>query len=555
MRAETQRAVTTFERVLEQSFTVIDPASGDVLQLAEDGVTSDPTTRLAVLEEIARRGRPEIVDEVSPLVMLAIPLPVDALERPLLALAYFVSETVREESQVAAAASALGVPPAQLLDWAKSRVPWHPQAALQMCQLLVEKSVTHQHASQLKRQVAEISSHLLNTFEEITLLHRLTEHLSLSKSVVKLCELSVRWLSDVIPAKCVAIKLNSVVDVHDRHAMGDDAEQGPMLINHGDCPLDAAEFDRFMERLGPHVATEPLVLNRSATSSPTWFYPDVRELISVPIREGDHLFGWLLAMNHTGSGDVTNSEVEFGTVEASLLSSVATILGIHGGNITLYQEQADFFASVVRALTSAIDAKDPYTCGHSDRVARLSVCLARRMGCTDDELDTIYLSGLLHDIGKIGIDDNVLRKPGALTEAELEHIKTHPQLGCKILDGVKQLDKVLPVVLHHHEAWDGGGYPEGLKAEECPKLARIVAVADSIDAMSSDRPYRKGIPDEKLDSILRDGAGRQWDAKVIDAAFQVRDEIRKIGDSEREPLDLEVGRWDEAERPTERVPR
>ena len=228
-----------------------------------------------------------------------------------------------------------------------------------MCQLLVEKSVTHQHASQLKRQVAEISSHLLNTFEEITLLHRLTEHLSLSKSVVKLCELSVRWLSDVIPAKCVAIKLNSVVDVHDRHAMGDDAEQGPMLINHGDCPLDAAEFDRFMERLGPHVATEPLVLNRSATSSPTWFYPDVRELISVPIREGDHLFGWLLAMNHTGSGDVTNSEVEFGTVEASLLSSVATILGIHGGNITLYQEQADFFASVVRASPQRSTPKTP----------------------------------------------------------------------------------------------------------------------------------------------------------------------------------------------------
>jgi HD-GYP domain-containing protein (c-di-GMP phosphodiesterase class II) len=544
MRAETQRAAAAFERALDQSFTVLDPATGGVLQQAADGMACDCAARLAVLDAIARRGRPEIVDEVSPLVMLAIPLPVDALDSPLVAVAMFVTEAVREESQIAAAAKAFGVPSAELLRWAKSRVPWHPQAALQMCQLLVEKSATQQHATQLKRQVAEISSHLLNTFEEITLLHRLTEHLSLSKSVVKLCELSVRWLSDVIPAKCVAIKLNSVVDVHERHTLGDDAEQGPMLINHGDCPLDAAEFERFMERLGPHVATEPLVLNRSATSSPTWFYPEVRELISVPIREGDHLFGWLLAINHTGAGETTNSEVEFGTVEASLLSSVATILGIHGGNITLYQEQADFFASVVRALTSAIDAKDPYTCGHSDRVARLSVCLARRIGCTDDELDTIYLSGLLHDIGKIGIDDNVLRKPGALTEAELEHIKTHPQLGCKILDGVKQLDKVLPVVLHHHEAWDGGGYPDGLKAEECPKLARIVAVADSIDAMSSDRPYRKGIPDEKLDRILREGAGRQWDAKVVDAVFQVRDEIRKIGCSEREPLDLEVGRWE-----------
>jgi HD-GYP domain-containing protein (c-di-GMP phosphodiesterase class II) len=546
MRVETQRAVVAIERALQQSLTIVDPSNGDVLQHTSDGIVCDLSSRLAVLEEVARRGRPDIVDEVSPLAMLALPLPVEAMDAPLIGLAMFVSEPVTEETQVAAAAGAFGASPAQLLRWAKSRVTWHPQAALQMCELLVEKTSMQQHSSQLKRQVAEISSHLLNTFEEITLLHRLTEHLSLSKSVVKLCELSVRWLSDVIPARCVVIKLNSVVDVHDRHAMGEDAEHGPMLINHGDCPIEASEFDRFMERLGPHVASEPLVLNRSATSSPTWFYPDVRELISVPIREGDHLFGWLLAINHTGAGDVTNSEVEFGTVEASLLSSVATILGIHGGNITLYQEQADFFASVVRALTSAIDAKDPYTCGHSDRVARLSVCIARRLGCTDEELDTIYLSGLLHDIGKIGIDDNVLRKPGALTEGELEHIKTHPHLGCKILDGVKQLDKVLPVVMHHHEAWDGGGYPDGLKAEECPKLARIVAVADSIDAMSSDRPYRKGIPDEKLDGILQNGAGKQWDAKVVDAAFQVRDEIRKIGRTEREPQQLEVGRWEPA---------
>ena len=158
------------------------------------------------------------------------------------------------------------------------------------------------------------------------------------------------------------------------------------------------------------------------------------------------------------------------------------------------------------------------------------------LGCSKDDLNTIYLSGLLHDIGKIGIDDNVLRKPGPLTPEELEHIKTHPELGCRILDGVKQLDQVLPVVRHHHEAWNGGGYPDGLKGEECPFLARIVAVADSIDAMSSDRPYRKGMPDEKLDSILRDGAGKQWDAQVIEAAFRVRDELRRIGQTERKPL-------------------
>jgi HD-GYP domain-containing protein (c-di-GMP phosphodiesterase class II) len=102
---------------------------------------------------------------------------------------------------------------------------------------------------------------------------------------------------------------------------------------------------------------------------------------------------------------------------------------------------------------------------------------------------------------------------------------------------------VLPVVRHHHEAWNGAGYPSGLKGEESPLLARIVAVADSIDAMSSDRPYRKGLADEKLDSILRDGAGKQWDAKIVEAAFQVRDELRRIGQEERHPLSLDVARW------------
>jgi putative nucleotidyltransferase with HDIG domain len=422
------------------------------------------------------------------------------------------------------------------------RPVWPPQAIQEVSLAISEKCGLQQANVQLKRQLADISSHLLMTFEEITLLHRLTEHLSIAKSVTDLCGLAVNWLADVIPAKSVAIWFDSMGGLHDEHAL-EQVKTGPMLIVHGNCPLQQADFSRFMERLGPRVASEPLVLNRGATSSPTWYYPDVREIISVPIREGNRFFGWLLALNHTGAGDITNSEVEFGTVEACLMASVATILGIHCGNIALYHEQSEFFGSVVRALTSAIDAKDRYTCGHSDRVARLSVCLARELGCDKNDLNTIYLSGLLHDIGKIGIDDNVLRKPGALTPEELEHIKTHPELGCRILDGVKQLDKVLPVVRHHHEAWNGAGYPHGLKGDETPFLARIVAVADSIDAMSSDRPYRKGMGDEKLDSILRDGAGKQWDAKIVDAVFKVRDEIRLIGKSERKPLSLDVDRW------------
>lgn len=541
-RRDAQQLVCALERAFGQPFAVVDCASGHLVRQVSDGLPVELYNRLAACDEVARRGRPEVLDEVSPLLLLAVPLPTADGETPLVAVSAFLTEKAADEQQIAAAAAEFGVNARQAFRWSQSRAAWHPHALLELSTALTERAAAQLSNAQLKRQLADVSAHLLSTFEEITLLHRLTEHLSISEGVDDLCRRAVDWLSDVIPAQAVAIYFESMPQVRDNH---DEETEccGPVVIAHGKCPLDEREFVRFIERLGPKVAKEPLVLNGAATASPTWFYPEIHETISVPIREGDRVFGWLLAINHTGAANVTNSEVEFGTVEACLMSSVATILGIHCGNTTLYHEQSEFFASVVRALTSAIDAKDPYTCGHSDRVARLSVCLAKQLGCDADELNTIYLSGLLHDIGKIGISDNVLRKPGALTPEELDHIKTHPDLGCQILDGVKQLDKVLPVVRHHHEAWNGSGYPCGLREEETPFLARVVAVADSIDAMSSDRPYRKGMPDDKLDVILRDGAGSQWDPQVVEAVFEVRDELRRIGKEERHPLSLDVADW------------
>jgi HD-GYP domain-containing protein (c-di-GMP phosphodiesterase class II) len=219
------------------------------------------------------------------------------------------------------------------------------------------------------------------------------------------------------------------------------------------------------------------------------------------------------------------------------------MLGIHVGNRELYRQQAEFLASVVRALTSAIDAKDPYTCGHSDRVGRIAVRLAQELNCTPGLINTIYMAGLLHDIGKIGINESILRKPDRLTDEEYEHIKLHPGLGHRILADIRQLNDVLPAVLHHHEQWDGAGYPHGLAGENIPWIARIMAVADAYDAMSSSRPYRPGMPEPKVESILRDGAGKQWDAKVVDAFFRARDAVRAIGGHERANLTLDVQQW------------
>jgi HD-GYP domain-containing protein (c-di-GMP phosphodiesterase class II) len=165
------------------------------------------------------------------------------------------------------------------------------------------------------------------------------------------------------------------------------------------------------------------------------------------------------------------------------------------------------------------------------------------MGCDEETQRTLYLGGLLHDIGKIGIDDGVLRKPGKLTDAEYEHIKTHAEIGYRILRGLKKMGHLLPIVLHHHEGWDGKGYPYGLSGTNIPFLARIVAVADAYDAMSSDRPYRKGMEDEKLDAIFRGGAGKQWDPDVVDAFFSARDDIRTISLREPDPIDAVALEW------------
>ena len=190
------------------------------------------------------------------------------------------------------------------------------------------------------------------------------------------------------------------------------------------------------------------------------------------------------------------------------------------------RKQTDLPARIIWCITSAVNAKDQYTCGHSDRVARIAVRLAQELGCDIQTRKTLYLAGVLHDIGKIGIDGKVLGKAGPLSQAEYEHIKQHTEIGHRILYDLPKLHDVLQVVRHHHESWDGGGYPDGLDGERIPLAARIVAVADAFDAMSSDRPYRKAMSDHQVDRILGDGAGRQWDPRVIDAYFRCRGEIR-----------------------------
>ncbi len=171
---------------------------------------------------------------------------------------------------------------------------------------------------------------------------------------------------------------------------------------------------------------------------------------------------------------------------------------------------------MVTSLAGAIDAKDPYTKGHSTSVSRYAEALARAVNLPEHEVERIKVGALLHDVGKIGIPENVLKKPGKLDNDEWEIMKQHPTIGAeKVLAPNEALRDLIPIVKYHHERLDGKGYPEGLKGNEIPLAARIVSVADAYHALVSDRPYRKGMPIEKACAILKEGAGIQWDADLV----------------------------------------
>ena len=175
--------------------------------------------------------------------------------------------------------------------------------------------------------------------------------------------------------------------------------------------------------------------------------------------------------------------------------------------------------SMLDALVTAVDNKDRYTRRHSEDVMEYSLLIARHLGLDEAALGTIGVAALLHDVGKIGVPDAILRKPGKLTDEEFEAVKQHPAMGAVMVGAVPGLGDTLDAVRHHHERWDGGGYPFGLKGEDCPLIARLMAVADAFSAMTTDRPYRKGMPHEKALSILKAGAGTQWDPQCVKAFF------------------------------------
>ena len=241
-----------------------------------------------------------------------------------------------------------------------------------------------------------------------------------------------------------------------------------------------------------------------------------RSMICVPMRLKDRVVGVLQVLNRTG--DIPFNDHDLETLENVANQAVSAI-----ENARLYENIQKVYLSTIEVLATAIDAKDPYTQGHSRRVTQYSVAIAEELNLSPKEVESIRYAGLLHDVGKIGIKDSIIRKPGRLTDEEYAIIKKHPAIGAKILRPVDFLADKIPGVLHHHEYYDGRGYPEHLTGENIPLAGRIICVADAFDAMTTNRPYRKGLTVKTAVGELQKFSGKQFDPVCVEAFMRAFD--------------------------------
>ena len=243
----------------------------------------------------------------------------------------------------------------------------------------------------------------------------------------------------------------------------------------------------------------------------------IRSVMCAPMRTTDEILGVLYV-----DSQVANT---FDSSSLDLLAAIGNQAGIAMHRTRLIADVERLSLDVMKAIASTIDAKDAYTHKHSERVATLGVKIARHLGFDADSCKVVELSGLLHDVGKIGVSDAILQKPGKLTEEEFRQMREHPLHGARILSHIQsqRIASLLPGVKYHHERWDGQGYPEGLKGEEIPLLGRVLGVADFLDAVTSDRSYRKGLPAEVAMQMLKQLEGQAFDPVVVTAAVALHE--------------------------------
>lgn len=409
------------------------------------------------------------------------------------------------------------------------------QIALLTYKLFEERQKTVQ-LTELNERYANQVSH---DFEELHWLRNLAGQMEYCEADSQMADVARK----VLPNLCDLIKAKSLI-------FFPNPNQNTLSLSEpfvtGDTSVDMNQCQEIIDAFQEEASVQPVVHNYDFKNQNLNTKNYQAAFALVPVNKGSFKVGWILAFNRKADAQISMegeshsiSESSFGTFEVGLMAAAGILLANHARNANLYQEQEELLIGVIRSLINSIDAKDPYTCGHSDRVALMAKRLAKQLRMSEEECERIYMTGLLHDVGKIGVPDEVLCKKGKLTDEEYDLIKLHPEIGYTILQHLKPLKHVLPGVMHHHESYDGNGYPHQLAGNDIPLEGRILAVVDAYDAMTSSRPYRSAMPFEKAESILVENSGTQWDPKIVKAFFAAIKDMHKICEkTEEETKDL-----------------
>ncbi len=372
------------------------------------------------------------------------------------------------------------------------------------------------NSAKAEMQVENICTELSQTYEELMLLYNLTSNMKVTQSDSTYLQMACDELTQLVSVQGIAIFLDKKVD-GDKRLM--------LTAGSGVVAIDQIMVDILQVHLDRELSEGREALLDSDVDSPFKYeWPErIRNLIAVPLSGSENMLGVMVATNIIDKADFDSTDVK-------LFNTVAHQCAAFMENERLFGDLKELFIGALKALTSSIDAKDQYTRGHSERVAFISRWIAERLAETrplsDEQIHKIYLAGLLHDVGKIGVNEAVLRKKGKLTEDELAMIKSHPRIGASILSEIKQMKEIVPGVLCHHERIDGKGYPKGLAGDRIPLIGKIISLADAFDAMTSRRVYREALSIKRALVEIEKGIGTQFDEEV--ARVFLDSDIRKL---------------------------
>lgn len=499
------RLMWRYAHSLDQPLYCVEVSTGRILGRTNPDLLC-PLPR-EVLDLLQTLDTPRVHVVNSGLIFCAIPQVRDDGERVAF-LGYFLSNAELRPVDLIIEAAEQGWSRDRFDRWLAIQKVQHPAPLETQLTTVFQNLGTEGVEGILRHEIDGLASQIAGSYEEISLLHVLTQNLQFSRDTSDLAKLSIQRLQQLDRAEGHAIWF-------------DDCPETNQIFVAGRLPIERSQLSQLVAAVQEAGHECSLVHNTFENTEKACEFPGLRNFILVPITEGPRRVGWLFVCNST-------SEPQFHSLETSLLNSVAALISTHSYNQRLFREHDELLLSFVRAMVSSLDAKDPYTRGHSERVALIAQHLGAHLELPAEQIRNLYLAGLLHDIGKIGIDDRILQKAGELTEDELRTVQEHPVVGASILGSLSNLSETIPGIRNHHENYSGGGYPDGLVREQIPLIARILSVADAFDAMRSDRPYRAGMPLQRIEDVLQNGSGTQWDPAVITAYFEIREQIHRV---------------------------